>query len=224
MGARGDGFSRRQFLIGGAGGAAALWAGGVTLRRRSGGGVGADGAGDGPAAATIRSLPFISLPFIDTFADTALPAWNVRRPVTVLGTTPFGRAFPSNQTLDRPAVLAGRGTVLGLDGRLAGTTGPGLLETIDPFAFEAGSTYELTLGVAGSQQRADRMPPSTVVASLPGLGISTHVVRRPMDGFRPFTLQVPVTRSAASTIVVASGNAPGQAGVLLQFVSLARTA
>jgi len=49
------------------------------------------------------------------------------------------------------------------------------------------------------------------------------VTRSPLDDFRTFTLQVPVTRPATSTIVLASENAPGQAGVLLESVSLTRT-
>lgn len=210
--------TRRQFLILGGGGTAVLWAG-VRLTGRSPGDAVTVGAVEESVTAPALRVP----PFHDTFANAALPAWNVRRPVAVLGTTPFGVALAANRALDGAGFLRGRGTVIGLDGPLAGSSGPGLLVTIDTFAFDAGSTYALTFSVAGSHLSADRMPPSTVVAGLPGLGVSRRVTRSPLDDFRTFTLQVPVTRPATSTIVLASENAPGQAGVLLESVSLTRT-
>ncbi len=205
-------------MVGG-GGTAVLWAGRGVLLRAGAGGVQAAGPVGGPGSvANLRQAPFV-----DSFANAALPGWNVRRPVAILGTTPYGFTYPSNGVLDHPEFLRGRGTVVGLDGPLAGSTGPGLIETVDAFVFEPGATYALTFSVAGSQQRADLMPPSTVIASLPGLGVSREVTRRPGDGFLEFTLEVPVTAPAISTIVLASGDTPGQAGVLLEAVSLTRT-
>lgn len=162
------------------------------------------------------------LPFADDFANAALPEWNVRRAVSFVGTTSFGAPRPGSDMLDRVEFLRGRGTVLDLDGPLGVSTGPGLIETVDTFIFEPRATYALRFTVAGSQRSADRMPLSSVTASLPGLGASTHVARMPNDDFLEFTLEVPVSRPALSTIVVSSGNAPGQAGVLLESVSLSK--
>lgn len=214
------GLSRRHFLVAGGGGAALLWAGWTGLARRAPGGPAAAGPVAAVRPATAPGLR--ELPFADAFADPALPSWNVRRPVAILGTTAFGFGHPANAVLDRPEVLQGRGTVIGLDGPLAGSTGPGLLETVDAFVFEPGATYRLAFSVAGSQQRADRLPPSTLTASLPGLGVSRQVTRRPADGFLEVTLDAPVTGPALSTIVLASENAPGQAGLLLESVSLTK--
>lgn len=210
----GKGLSRRQFLALGGGSVAALCAG-VAFDRRSSAPVAVDGAG--PAGATTS---FRRPPFADAFVNGALPDWNVRRGVAILGATPFGIARAANRVLDRSDFLAGHGTVLGLDGALAAGTGPGLIETVDAFLFEPGSTYRLSFGVAGSHQSSDRLPPSTLTARLPGLGASTRVTLQPHDGFRSHTLDVTVDRPTTSTIVFASENAPGQAGLLLESVSL----
>jgi hypothetical protein len=215
----GAGFSRRQFLLAGTGGAALLWAGRAALLAPTpGGGLAASGPLEG-AAATAPNLR--GLPFTDTFANAALPEWNVRRPVGILGTTPYGTPLSGNEALDRTDFLRGRGTVIGLDGPLGSSSGPGLMETVDTFVFEPGA-YTLAFRVAGSHQSADRMPPSTLTASLPGLGVSRQVTRRPHDEFLDFTLDVSVSEPAMSTIVIASENAPGQAGLLLESVSLAK--
>ena len=220
------GLSRRQFLLVGGGGAALLWAGGTALMRTVTGGtrtvIGTGAATAGPVEGAFSGHALRGLPFTENFANAALPAWNVRRPVAILGTTPYGFVHPANRALDHPEILQGRGTVIGLDGRLAGSTGPGLLETVDRFAFEPGSTYKLVFVVAGSQQSSDRIPPSTITASLPGLGVAKSVTLRPRDGFMEFTLDVPVGAPASSSIVLASQNAPGQAGLLLESVSLTR--
>lgn len=220
------GFTRRQLLLAG-GGAAVVWVGGATvLAKVFGGGVlggGVSGGGvSGPLGGAVTTPSLRALPFADDFANAALPEWNVRRPVAILGTTPFGARYAGNDSLDRSDFLRGRGTVVGLDGPLGGATGPGLLETVDTFAFEPGSAYTLTFAVAGSHQSRDRMPPSTVTASLPGLGVSRRVTLQPHDDFLTFSLDVPVTGEARSTIVLASEDAPGQAGLLLESVSLAK--
>lgn len=207
--------SRRQFLVLGGVGVAAVYAGTALARTPSGSAV-----TDIDPTGAVPTHPLRRPPFSDTFANDALPAWNVRRPVAIIGTTPFGSPLPANQVLDRTDFLRGRGMVIGLDGPLAGSTGPGLIETLDAFVFEPGSTYTLAFSVAGSHQSADRLPPSTLTAGLPGLGASKRVTRRPQDDFLDFTLNVDVPRPATSTIVFSSENAPGQAGLLLESVSL----
>ncbi len=208
------GLSRRRFLIISGGGAAALWAAQPGLAQAL-----QPGRLLGPATA---APPFRLLPFADDFGDATLAQWNVRRSVAILGATSFGLDRPTNGTLDRADFLAGRGTVIGMDGPLGASTGPGLMETVDTFVFEPGATYVLRFTVAGSHQGADRMPLSSVSASLPGLGATTSVARMPADDFLEFSLEVPVARRALSTIVLASGDAPGQAGVLLESVSLSK--
>ncbi len=215
---RGAGLSRRQFLILSGGSAAALWVGYATgaqalqpgsVTRRLPGGV---------SAPRLRTLPFA-----DDFTNAALPEWNVRRAVSIVGSTPYGTAFPATDALDRTEFLRGRGAVLDLDGPLGVSTGPGLIETVDSFVFEGRATYALRFTVAGSHNAADAMPLSNVSVSLPGLGARKDVARMPNDDFLEFTLEVRVRRPAVSTIVVASGNAPGQAGVLLESLSLTKT-
>lgn len=207
--------SRRRFLALGGASVAVVYAGTASARTPSGSAVaGIDRTGADPPLLLRRP------PFIDTFSNDALPAWNVRRPVAILGTTPFGFPLPANRVLDRTDFLRGRGTVIGLDGPLAGSTGPGLMETLDAFVFEPGFTYTLAFSVAGSHQSADRLPPSTLTAGLPGVGASRRVTRRPQDDFLDFSLDVEVRRPAVSTIVFSSENAPGQAGLLLESVSL----
>lgn len=210
------GLSRRQFLGLGAGTAIALWAG-IGPRRAPGSSVHVD---VDDAASPIGVDGFRRPPFVETFADDALPAWNVRRPVAILGATAFGTPRPANSTLDRSELLQGRGTVIGLDGPLAASAGPGLIETVDAFMFEPGRAYSLSFSVAGSHQSRDRLPPSTLSARLPGLGAGTRVTRRPLDDFRTFSLDVFVAEPAVSTIVFSSENAPGQAGLLLESVAL----
>jgi len=212
------GLSRRQLLLFGGAGAALLYAGRATLLPVGPGGHSAPR----PEDRVVATPDLRGLAFSDAFANPALPGWNVRRPVAILGATPFGFGYAGNSVLDRPEVLQGRGTVIGLDGPMGASSGPGLIETADAFAFEPGATYRLRFSVAGSQQRADRLPASTVVASLPGLGVEKRVTRQPGDGFLEFDLDVPVDAVAMSTIVFSSENAPGQAGLLLESVSLRR--
>jgi len=216
---QGSSISRRQLLIAGGGGAALLYAArGALLAGRPG-----PLAGAPPEAAAGLAPGLRALPFADDFANPALPGWDVRRPVAILGATAFGFTHPMSTTLDRTDVLAGRGTVIGLDGPLAGSSVPGLMETTEAFVFEPDVAHALRFRVAGSHQRADRLPASTVTASLPGLGISSQVTRRPGDGFLEFELAVPRQETAKmSTIVFRSENAPGQAGLLLESVSLDR--
>lgn len=219
MAPHGSGISRRQLLIVGGGGAALLYAArGALMAGRPRPPTGATTEAPTGLAPEVRALPFA-----DDFANAALPGWDVRRPVAILGTTPFGFIHPMSATLDRTDVLAGRGTVIGLDGPMAGSSVPGLIETTEAFVFEPGVAHALRFRVAGSHQRADRLPASTVTASLPGLGLSTQVTRRPGDGFREFELAVPRQATAKmSTIVFRSENAPGQAGLLLESVALDR--
>lgn len=209
-------------MVGG-GGAALVYAGRLAwLTKGSEPAAAGEVATRATTAGVAAAAPLRALPFTDSFANAALPGWNVRRPVAILGASPFGLPYPSNQVLDRPEVLHGRGTVIGLDGPVGGSTGPGYLETVDTFVFEPGATYRLRFSVAGSQQRADRLPASTVTASLPGLGVSRRVTRQPQDGFLDFDLEVPVTAAALSTVAFRSENGPGQAGLLLESVSLTR--
>jgi hypothetical protein len=64
--------------------------------------------------------------------------------------------------------------------------------------------------------------PSTINASLPGLGVSRTISVLPMADFQPITIDVPVHAPAESRIVFASHDAPGQPGLLLSKVSLTR--
>jgi hypothetical protein len=214
--------SRRKFLTLSGGGVAVVWAGSKLVLPRLSPSATTPAAPVAPVVGPGSTPSLRALPFSDDFANSALPEWNVRRPVAILGTTPYGFRYPATEALDRTDFLHGRGTVIGLDGPRAGASGPGLIETVDTFVFEPGSTYTLKFRVAGSHQSSDRLPPSTVTASLPGLGVSKTVTRQPHDDFLEFPLEVPVTSPATSTIAFASQNAPGQAGLLLESVSLAK--
>lgn len=218
MSDRGAGLSRRQFLILGGGSAAAIWVGYSPVAQAL-----QVGQTSGLLPGEVNAPRLRSLPFADDFSDAALPEWNVRRAVSFVGSRPYGAMFPATEALDRTDFLRGRGAVLDLDGPLGASTGPGLIETIDTFVFEGGATYALRFSVAGSHKAADAMPLSSVTVSLPGLGAYKDVKRMPNDDFLEFTLEVPVSTPGISTIVVASGDAPGQAGVLLESLALTRT-
>ncbi|HEX3539464.1 MAG TPA: hypothetical protein VHT75_03385 [Acidimicrobiales bacterium] len=209
--------TRRQFLLGGAAGAAVVWAtpklgwwapaGAQTLTPAT------DTAGDVTAALG-------GLPFGDNF-DHELPGgllrnWNVHQGISLVGTSLFGAASPGNGALDQADFLADHGHAVALSSAF----GPGRIETVQAFAFQALQRYTLSFDVAGSHRVADPWP-ATLVASLPGCAAALRVTMGSGDGFRTFQLQVRPTASTTSTIVFASDDAPGHAGLILDNVALA---
>ncbi|MDP9073457.1 MAG: hypothetical protein M3N98_04630 [Actinomycetota bacterium] len=152
------------------------------------------------------------------FPGGLLTNWSVTRPVLLAGTTQFGVPCPTNTGFDNTRFLSGHGIVVGMDGLLAGGTGPGRIESLQTFQFPSGR-YTLSFQVAGSHHGADQWP-ATVVASVPGGNATMTVIGTVSDGFVGYALNFLVSHAAVSTIVFESGDAPGQFGLLLDDVSL----
>ena len=206
--------TRRQFLVGGAAGAAMVWA-----APKIGFWSPAAAEPSGPAVAPDAIVALGTLPFGDDFDEETpgglLRNWHVRQAISIVGTSLFGATSPANTSLDAADFLAGHGHAVAL----ASALGPGRIETVQAFAFQALHRYTLSFDVAGSHRAADPWP-ATLVASLPGCAADLRVTRRSGDGFGHFQLQVQPTMSTTSTIVFASDDAPGHAGLVLDNVEL----
>jgi hypothetical protein len=205
-------------LVAGATGAAAVWAAPKLGWSTPAGALEAVSFSADPTAA-FGELPFAD-DFDQEFPGGLLTRWNMARPVQLAGTTQFGTPCPANGGLDNTDFLAGHGIVVAMDGMFGGSTGPGRIESAQTFAFHDG-LYNLSFQVAGSHRRADPIP-ATLIASMPGCDATMTVVMVASDGFVRFTLPFLVTFATVSTIVFESGDAPGQAGLLLDDVSLTR--
>jgi hypothetical protein len=214
------GLTRRQLLVGGAAGAAALWA--VPKLGWSGVADALTLAPADPGAATDDdpSTVVFADDFNQEFPGSLLTRWNVARPVQLVGTSQFGAPCPANSGLDSTDFLAGHGIVVAMDGVIGAGTGPGRIETMQVMTF-SGGRYQLSFNVAGSHHRSDPLP-AKLIASVPGCGAAMTVVRSAPDDFLPYSLDFVVKGPMVSTIVFESGDTPGQAGLLLDDVSLAR--
>jgi hypothetical protein len=95
-----------------------------------------------------------------------------------------------------------------------------MLRTVESVPFTPGS-HTLSFELAGSHDPGNLLP-STINASLPGLGVSRSISLLPMADFQPITIDIPVHAPAESRIVFASQDSPGQPGLLLSKVSLTR--
>jgi hypothetical protein len=150
-----------------------------------------------------------------------LSKWEVVRPIAVVGTF-FGQSVG----LDRPfsphptGFLTGHDLMVDLNGEAAGGPFPGMLQSVETVPFTTGS-HTLSFELAGSHDTGNLLP-STINASLPGLGVSRSISLLPMADFRPITIDIPVHAPAESRIVFTSQDAPGQPGLLLSKVSLTR--
>jgi hypothetical protein len=212
-----SGVTRRQFLVAGAAGAAAVWA-----APRLGWWSRADALTLGLPAAPTATPRLGQLPFSDDFDQEfpgqLLTGWSVTRPARLAGTTQSGLPCPANKRFDSTGFLSGHGMVVVMDGAFGATTGPGRIESVHAFALSAGR-YTLSFQVAGSHHGSDPLP-GTLTSSLPGCGAAMSVGCAAAEGFRRYRLTCLVTEVAVTTIVFESNDAPGQAGLVLDDISL----
>jgi hypothetical protein len=217
-----SGVTRRQFLVGGAAGAAVLWAAprvgwsdrASALGMDSPDPVDPSDSGD-QTDETDSSGQLFSDNFNQEFPGFLLTNWNVVRPVLLVGMTQFGVPSPANSGLDSTGFLAGHGLAVCMS---SPSNGPGRIESGEAFTFPEGK-YTLSFQVAGSHHSADSLP-ATLIASVPDCGAAMTVIRSASDGFLRYSLDFSVDQATVSTVVFESGDAPGQSGLILDDVAL----
>ena len=181
-----------------------------------------------PAGHGVADVPLpasFSDDFSREFAGSRLWQWETFNGVRVFGETVFGREALGDVELDDQAILRGKGMVVALEGRGAGSSIGGRMRTRDSFSFEAGRSYLLEFRVAGSHLRGpSRALARSIEARVPGVGASTTVRLPCYAAFRPVLLKFTPDKTVSSPIEFTSGGAPGYGGLLLDSVRLAEAA
>jgi hypothetical protein len=162
--------------------------------------------------------------FDDDF-DSELPGvtlhrWQALGGVTVFGRTRYGDSRSSG-FLDTTDWLRGHGMVVALDASSSGNRLPGHIRTRERFLFEKGVGYVLEFDAGGSHRARDHgAVRNCVIARVPGVGATCRTSVLPTAGFGRVTLRFIPRATTTSTVELASGDAAGRAGVVIDNVRL----